>query len=101
MTKRGLGANPLDTIVPTKGGTRPKPAPPEKKVNRSRHTLHLENEVMDRARNIAYWTPGLSLSRLTEDAIRREVKRLEKKNGGPFPERETELVGGRPLKGPR
>lgn len=95
--KRGLGTNPLDAVVPSKG----KAKPAQKQTSRSRHTLHLEDEVMDRARNIAYWTPGLSLSSLTEEAIRREVERLEKKHGGPYPERESELVGGRPLKGSR
>lgn len=97
--KRGLGTNPLDAVVPAKGRPRPKTA--EKQTGRSRHTLHLADEIMDRARNIAYFTPGLSLSGLTETAIRREVERLEKKNGGRYPERETELVGGRPLKGPK
>lgn len=99
MTKRGLGTNPLDAVVPSKGRPASDPAP--KQSGRSRHTLHLEDEIMDRARNIAYWTPGLSLSSLTEEAIRREVERMEKKNGGPYPDRESELVGGRPLKGSR
>lgn len=98
MTKRGLGINPLDVVIPTKGQTKIKQ---EKARSRSRHTLHLADEIMDRARNISYWTPGLSLSGLTEEAIRREVERLEKAHGGPYPKRGAELVGGRPLKGSR
>lgn len=73
----------------------------ETKILRSRHTLHLDDGLMDRARNVVYWTPGLTLSALAEQAIQREVERLEKKHGGVFPERGSELVGGRPLKGTR
>ena len=101
MTKRGLGTNPLDAVIPAKTRAKTKAAPPEKQGSRSRHTLHLSDELMERARNISYWTPGLSLSDLSETAIRKEVERLEKKNGGPYPNRDAELVGGRPLKGSR
>ncbi len=51
---------------------------------------------MERAKNAAYWTPGLTLAGLAEAGIRAELERVEKKHG-PFKARERELVGGRPL----
>ena len=39
-----------------------------------------------------------TLAALVERGVRREVERLEKANGGPFPQRPGALVGGRPRK---
>lgn len=106
----GLGANPLDSLVPvqaaskasrrglTPAGTSPrrKPAEKTKAATKDRYTLHLPVDIMERAKNAAYWTPGLTLAGLAEAGIRAELERIEKKNG-PFKARERELVGGRPL----
>lgn len=107
----GLGANPLDSLVPvqaaskasrrglTPAGTTPsRETPPKaKKAEKDRYTLHLPVELMERAKNAAYWTPGLTLASLAEAGLRTELDRLEKKNGGAFKAREAELVGGRPI----
>ena len=74
----------------TKPPTRPKANP------KARYTLHLPVELMERAKNAAYWTPGLTLAGLGEAGIRSELERIEKQHG-PFKRRERELVGGRPL----
>ena len=107
--RRGLGANPLDALVPSRAavkvsrrglepaGTTPRPARREKGPAKERYTLHLPVELMERAKNAAYWTPGLTLAGLAEAGIRAEVERIEKKNHGAFKAREKELVGGRPL----
>jgi hypothetical protein len=106
----GLGANPLDSMVPVQAaskasrrglapaGTTPRrEAPPKiKNTEKSRYTLHLPVELMERAKNAAYWTPGLTLGGLAEAGIRANLERIEKKHG-PFKARESELVGGRPL----
>ena len=52
---------------------------------------------MEKAKNAAYWTPGLTLAGLAMAGISAELERLEKKHGGPFKVRERELVGGRPF----
>jgi hypothetical protein len=106
----GLGANPLDSIVPVQAaskasrrglapaGTTPRRETPAKAkaAAKDRYTLHLPVELMERAKNAAYWTPGLTLAGLAEAGIRAELERVEKKHG-PFKARERELVGGRPL----
>jgi hypothetical protein len=107
----GLGANPLDSIVPvqaasnasrrglTPAGTTPSRETPAKvkAATKARYTLHLPTELMERAKNASYWTPGLTLAGLAEAGIRAELERIEKKHG-PFKARERELVGGRPLR---
>lgn len=107
----GLGANPLDSIVPVQAASKASrrglapagttPAREEtpartKAPAKDRYTLHLPVELMERAKNAAYWTPGLTLAGLAEAGIRTELERVEKKHG-PFKARERELVGGRPL----
>jgi hypothetical protein len=104
----GLGANPLDSIVPVQAasnasrrglapaGTTPRRETPAKAAAKDRYTLHLPVDLMERAKNAAYWTPGLTLAGLAEAGIRTELERVEKKHG-PFKARERELVGGRPL----
>jgi hypothetical protein len=104
----GLGANPLDSIVPVQAaskasrrglaptGTTPRRETPTKATTKDRYTLHLPVELMERAKNAAYWTPGLTLAGLAEAGIRAELERIEKKHG-PFKARERELVGGRPI----
>lgn len=102
----GLGANPLDAMVPAKGKvtagakTAPKTSPKKPvRPKRVRQTVHLDEATLERAKNAAYWTPGLTLARIASEGLAKAVADLEKKhNGGePFPERAEELVGGRPI----
>lgn len=96
----GLGDNPLDSLVPSKAAApRVKPETPAtpRAGRKARYTLHLPVDLMDRAKNASYWTPGLTLAALAEAGIRAELERLEKAHGKRFKERERELVGGRPL----
>jgi len=67
------------------------------RVVKDRFTLHLPIDLMERAKNCSYWTPGLTLAGLAEAGIRCEIEKLEKRNGGEFKTREKELVGGRPI----
>jgi post-segregation antitoxin (ccd killing protein) len=64
---------------------------------RARYTVNLDGELIDRARDVVWWTPGLTLSSLTADALEREIRRLEKKRGEPFPKRKGKLIVGRPI----
>lgn len=96
----GLGDNPLDALVPTEAAA-PRQARQEAARTRggakARYTLHLPVDLMERAKNASYWTPGLTLAALAEAGIRAEVERLEKAHGKRFKARERDLVGGRPL----
>jgi hypothetical protein len=103
--KRGLGDNPLEVLIPggtPKGITYAEPRTAEEAgapTARARFTAQIPADVVERAKNAVYWTPGLTLAKLIENAIRDELAKIEKKNGGPFPARQQKnLTGGRPLK---
>jgi len=78
-------------------GVTKKPTPNER-VLKARFTFHLPEDLMERAKNAAFWSsPRVTLASMAEAGLRAELERLEKKNGGPFKARERELVGGRPI----
>jgi hypothetical protein len=77
--------------------THPDPAtesPPQGKV---RFSANVAVAVKQRAENAAYWVPGLTISAITEVALEREIRRLEKEfnSGKPF-EKAGKLKYGRP-----
>ncbi|MGB5636638.1 MAG: hypothetical protein WBM44_22795 [Waterburya sp.] len=65
---------------------------------RERLTAKLPVEVIERARNAVYWSPGLTLASLTEDALSAYIDALEAERGEVFPQRQGELKLGRPIK---
>ncbi len=73
---------------------------PSRKV---RATLYLPPELLDEARDAAYHLAGhpahMTLTKLAEQAFRRELERLKKlhNDGGAFPHRKEDLKGGRPI----
>lgn len=77
--------------------SQPDPAtesPPHGKV---RFSANVSNAVKQRAENAAYWVPGLTISAITEVALEREIRRLEKEfNGGKPFEKAGKLKYGRP-----
>ena len=44
-------------------------------------TGRMDPDLLDRAKAMAYWTPGLTLSRIMEDALRAHMEELEKEKG--------------------
>jgi hypothetical protein len=99
-TRKTIGMNPLDAVIPrdlAPGGadqeTEKRP-----RVEKERLTVHLSVDLIERVKNAVYWTPGLTLAGLAEDALRQAVDQLEHARGEPFPPRQRELTGGRPLK---
>jgi hypothetical protein len=95
--RRTIGENPLDAVVPPRVAAVAEPAE-EPKQAKERMTFHLPVEVMDRAKNAVYWTPGLTLADLAAQALTDAVDRMEKKRKEAFPPRKAELKGGRPMK---
>lgn len=73
---------------------------PQPKV---RATLYLSAEVLNEARNatvhLAGYPARLTLTKLAENALRNELRRLKDRyNGGlDFPDRDEDLRGGRPI----
>jgi hypothetical protein len=61
--------------------------------------VRLEPEFIEQARRARWWIgKGVTLNAILEDGAEQELGRLEKANGGPFPERQEELKhrGGTP-----
>ena len=67
------------------------------KLNKQRLTIQLPGNLLDRAKNAVYWTPGLTLASLAEEGLKHVVERIEKERGSSFPHRKEELKGGRPI----
>jgi hypothetical protein len=61
-------------------------------------TIRLPADVMERARNAVYHSPGLTLAALTIAAFTRELDRLEQQRGEPFPARHGPVRTGRPIR---
>jgi hypothetical protein len=59
-------------------------------------TLAISPHVLERMRNVVYWTPGLTLATLTEEAVEVKLKKLEK--GRRFRKRRGKIPVGRPRK---
>lgn len=55
----------------------------------------LDEDVVERAKRAVFWTPGLTLTALVEEALVREVARLEAERGTPFEPRTGRLTPGR------
>ena len=71
--------------------------PPKRKtVGRKRLTVSLPLELLERSRNTVYWTKGLTLARLLEEALKTSLDHREELNGQPFQRRLEDLKGGRP-----
>jgi hypothetical protein len=114
MKRKTIGETPWDAVVPPKETsaaappkkgtnvsvkkTRTTPASPTRTVRKERLTVHLSVDVIERAKNAVFWTPGLTLARMAEEALQKALEGLEKAHGGPFAHRKAELKGGRPMK---
>ncbi|HKN86211.1 MAG TPA: hypothetical protein VJV04_05095 [Nitrospiraceae bacterium] len=90
-----LSEETCESTVPP--SARPVPGPTQRRaVERKRLTVSLPLELLERSRNTVYWTKGLTLARLLEQALTRSLDQREELNGQPFPRRLEDLKGGRP-----
>ena len=64
---------------------------------KQRFTAKLPIEIIERARNAVYWTPGLTLAQLVANSLSHALDDLEAQRGEPFPPRQHELSPGRPI----
>ena len=84
MSKRSspIGIDPLDLLLgaPASAGQRRPAASPQRSAPRVRATFHLPLDLVEEARNATVALSGpptrLTLARLVETAVRREVERL-------------------------
>ena len=105
MSKRSdIGDNPLDNMIPytpTKQETKEKKRAPQKGKShpakqltnalKERLTIQISKDVVEKTKDAVYWTPGLTVAQLTEEALIEALKKLEKRNGESFPNRKEEL----------
>ena len=93
-----LGADPLAAVFP-RSSTGPLR---QQEVSRSARTItvgvSLDPEVLERARNAVYWTPGLTLTDLATQALAAAVDDLEYERGRPFPKRGGKASLRRPVR---
>jgi len=67
-------------------------------VERSRLTVKISTEVIERARDLAYWDPEWTMAGLVEHGLETELNRFDRKRGEPYPPRQGELKRGRPIR---
>lgn len=87
--------DPFSAVIPVPAEP-PDPAPGRR--GKAKLTVHLDADVVNRVKNAAYWNPRLTVARIAEEGVRTAIEAVERANGGPYPQREAELTGGRPLK---
>lgn len=68
------------------------------KSPKQRITVQISQDVIERLKNAVYWTPGLTLASLAEEAFSKAIDTLENEREAPFPNRREELKTGRPIK---
>jgi hypothetical protein len=96
--------DPFATVIPLhaehSSTQKPEPTtrPTPSALSRKKLTVHLRPDVIERVKNAAYWNPRLTIAAIAEEGIRRAIEEIERENGGPYPAREQELRGGRPMK---
>ncbi len=101
--KRTIGTNPLEAVVPLR---RDEPLPAEQEAvttpaprpRKERVTFQLPVDLIERARDAVYWTPGATMAALMEAALTDHLAKLEKRHGQPFERRSGALKTGRPIK---
>ncbi|MCC5833080.1 MAG: hypothetical protein JJU12_08600 [Chlamydiales bacterium] len=125
MSRKTIGESPFDTVVPPKRDEEKlEPVQPQTKLNghslrkptpnenaKQRLTVQISEDVIERAKNAVYWTRGLTLAQLTENALEQALANLEgssviydengnqlKRKGDEFPQRKEDLKSGRPVK---
>jgi len=109
MVKRQtIGENPLDglfqtatenneTSVAVLEEEQPPAQMRKKSSKKQRITVQISEDVIERIKNAVYWTPGLTLASLAEEAFSKAVDILEEDREAPFPKRKEELKTGRPI----
>jgi hypothetical protein len=106
MSRQTMEYNPLDQLTtsqakPEKQSKKQTPEPELKQKEsqlKERMTVQIDASIIERVKDAVYWTPGLTVAQLTQEALEQALDKLEKKRGETFPKRNQELKPGRPIK---
>lgn len=93
-------AQASNVVAPFRREQQPPPPPEASKAEgqkKEKLTVHLTHDLIERVKNAAYWNPRLTIASIAEIGVRYAIEQVEKDNGGPYPPRESELKGGRPI----
>lgn len=93
MSRNTIDTNHLDALFSPVEAVKPKPQVKKKQ----KITFIMDSDLVERLKNAVYWSPGLTVSSVLEEATQKVINELEKANGKPFPERNGELKKGRQL----
>jgi len=85
-----------DTVAAPARGTTAEPKRPAP-AKKEKLTVHLTHDLIERVKNAAYWNPRLTIAGIAELGIALAIEQVERDHGGPYPPREAELKGGRPI----
>lgn len=66
-------------------------------VNKKNFSVSITPAVLDKIRDIVYWTPGLTVSGLVETCFINVANAMEADRGSEFPARTGQLSMGRPV----
>jgi len=84
-----------DATQPPPADTAPAAAPRGPGNGKAVFSIRLAPALLDKARNACFFTPGLTLSALTETALTAELARMEAARGAPFDNRTADIPRGR------
>lgn len=59
--------------------------------------VRLPTVLVQEMRSAVYWTPGETITSLVARAVGRELRRLERERGKPFPAAQANVRRGRPV----
>ena len=94
ISEQTNGDEPMGTVTPL----RPEPGVrPTESHKKEKLTVHLTHDLIERVKNAAYWNPRLTIASIAELGVKHAIEQVEKEHGGPYPPREAELKGGRPI----
>ena len=93
-------AHATNVVTPLRREPSPQPQTEATKAEgqkKEKLTVHLTHDLIERVKNAAYWNPRLTIASIAEIGVRYAIEQVEKEYGGPYPPRESELKGGRPI----
>lgn len=67
------------------------------RLKRVRISAEISGGIANRIKNAVYWTPGMTMAGFIEESLAKAIEDLEQEKGEKFPQRERQLVGGRPM----
>jgi hypothetical protein len=99
ISEQATEGGPSGSVTPIRPETEPRPAENHKVESHKKEklTVHLTHDLIERVKNAAYWNPRLTIASIAELGVKYAIEQVEEEHGGPYPPREAELKGGRPI----